>query len=120
MRRDMDLIRQIMFKVEDSTAGYAPRDFSIEGHTEDEILYHVWLLGDAGLMKVADVTSMGSSGPQALPVHLTSAGHDFLDAARSDTVWSQTMEKLKSIGGTVSLTILKSLLESAVKLKLGL
>src|SRR5207253_871659 len=120
MRRDMDLIRLIMFKIEEHPAGFAPQGFSIEGYTEDEVAYHVWLLGDAGLMKVADATNMHSSGPEATPVHLTSAGHDFLDAARNDTIWAQAKQALTTIGGPVSLTVLKTLLDSLMKAKLGL
>jgi len=36
-------------------------------------------------MKVADVTSLDSSGPVAMPVNLTWEGHEFIAAARSDT-----------------------------------
>jgi Hypothetical protein (DUF2513) len=120
MRRDMDLIRQIMFKVEEQPGGYAPNDFTIEGHSQDEVLYHVWLLGDAGWMKVSDASYMGSSGPQALPVSLTSAGHDFIDAARNNTTWTKAKEKVAAIGGSVTLAILKQVLDSILKAQLGL
>src|ERR1039458_7370271 len=120
MQRDYGLVRQIMFKMEANPDGFAPRGLAIEGYAEDQVAYHVWLLGQAGLMKVADVTSHGSSGPAAIPVNLTWEGHDFIDAARSDTTWSQAMEKAKTVGGSLTFAVLKQLLESLLKSHLGL
>lgn len=121
MQRDMDLIRQILFKVEAHPEGFAPRELQIDGdYTASQIGYHVWLLGDEGLMKVADVTSHGSPGPQAIPINLTSKGHDFIDSARSDTIWSHAKAKARSVGGHLSLTMLQQLLNSLVKSQLGM
>jgi hypothetical protein len=100
MQRDMDLIREILFKMEANNAGFAPPLLEIEGdYTTAQITHHVWLLGNAGLLKVTDVTSLGSEGPEAIPVSITWEGHEFLAAARNDTVWSQAKEKAKSVGG---------------------
>jgi hypothetical protein len=120
MQRDMDLIRQLLFKMENHSGGFAPKDYAVEGYTADQVGYHIWLLGQAGLMKVADVTSLASSGPVAIPVNLTWEGHDFIAAARSDTIWSHAMEKAKSMGGALSLAVFKQLLESLAKTHLGL
>ena len=121
MQRDMDLIRQILFKMEDHSGGFAPHNMEIDGdYTPDQIGYHIWLLGDAGLMKVSDVTSMGSDAPQAIPINLTWEGHDFIAAARSDTIWAHAKEKAKSVGGALSLGVFKQLLDSLVKHQLGI
>lgn len=101
MQRDMDLIRQILFKMADGPGGFAPREMQIKGdYTQAQIGYYVWLLGDAELMKVADATSHGSEGPEAIPINLTSKGHDFIDSARNDTVWAHAKEKARSVGGS--------------------
>lgn len=109
-----------MFKMESHESGFAPHNFVFDGYTDEQVLYHVWLLGDAGLMQVSDVTSLSSKSPQALPVKLTWAGHDFLDAARNDTVWSQALEKVKSVGGSVTFALFKQILEALLKNQLGL
>jgi hypothetical protein len=70
-------------------------------------------------MKVIETTNYGSTGPRAIPVTLTWAGHDFIDAARSDTTWSKAMEKVKTVGGSLSFTILKQLLDLLIKAQLG-
>jgi hypothetical protein len=71
-------------------------------------------------MKVADVTSHASDAPQALPVNLTWEGHDFIAAARNDTIWSHAKEKAKSVGGSLSLAVFKQLLDSLIKHQLGI
>jgi len=43
-----------------------PQDLAFEPTRRISILYHVWLLEKAGLMKVDDVTSHDASGPQAI------------------------------------------------------
>jgi hypothetical protein len=120
MQRDIDLIRQLLFRMEDHPGAFAPRDYAVEGYTADQIGYHVWLLGQAGLMKVADVTSQGSDGPQAIPLNLTWEGHEFIAAARSDTTWAHAKEKAKSVGGALSFAVFKQLLESLSKIHLGI
>jgi hypothetical protein len=120
VQRDMNLIRQILFRIENHAGAFAPQDYAVEGYTADQVGYHVWLLGQAGLMKVIDVTSHGSSGPQAVPLNLTWEGHDFIDAARSETTWSQAMKKAKSVGGSLSFVVFKQLLESVIRSQLGL
>jgi hypothetical protein len=75
MQRDMDLIRQLLFRMEHHSGGFAPQDYAVEGYTADQVGYHIWLLGQAGLMKVVDVTSQASSGPVAIPTNLTWEGH---------------------------------------------
>jgi hypothetical protein len=50
MQRDMGLIRQIMFKLEAEPGGFAPQDFTIEDYPADQVSYHVYLLGQAGLL----------------------------------------------------------------------
>jgi len=50
--------------------GFAPPNVEIDGsYRAAQIGYHVWLPGDAGLMKVTEVTSMGSGAPQAIAMN---------------------------------------------------
>jgi hypothetical protein len=51
---------------------------------------------------------------------LTWEGHDFLDAARSETIWKKVMNKVKDSTGTVAFEVLKALLIAASKEKFGL
>jgi hypothetical protein len=94
MKRDMDLVRRILMDIEacpeaDAQPGYLQLDF--EGHSTEEVMYHVQLLGEAGLIETQDQSDL--AGFRIFPQRLTWQGHEFLDAIRKDTIW----EKAKSI-----------------------
>ena len=53
-------------------------------------------------------------------VHLTWAGHDFLDAIKDQGIWDQTKTKLKEVGGPASLDVVKAVAVSIMTSALGL
>jgi hypothetical protein len=116
----MDLIRKILLTLSDNPAGYAPQPFQIKGHSDEEVGYHCWLLGEAGLINASNITGFGNNAPQAIPHTLTWKGHDFVDNARSQDVWSKTKARISSIGGTVSMDVLISIMKEIVKQQTGL
>jgi hypothetical protein len=120
MKRDMDLVRQIVFKLEDNEHGRAPRRLTIEGYTEEQIGYHVHLMVEAGLLKGAKTSHMGSPSPSAIPTSLTWEGHEFADAARSDTVWNRAKSTIKDKVGSVGIGVMVEVLKQHAKQLLGL
>jgi hypothetical protein len=120
MKRNLDLIRKIVLSVEEHPHGYAPADLKFDGYDDETVGYHGFLLVDAGLAEGIDVAGLGSESP-AYHVHrLTSAGHDFADAVRNDTVWNKTKTKLADVGSGVSLQVVTQLSTSFLKSMLGL
>jgi hypothetical protein len=108
MQRDMELIRKILQKVETDEL----RDvLAIPGFEPGVVGHHVYLLGQAGLLEVVNVTSIEDSLPQASPLCLTWEGHDFLNASRDDNVWS----KVRHFAKNTSFVVMKQLLEKAFK-----
>jgi hypothetical protein len=91
MRRNMDLIRNLMLKLEAApmqmgdnvqiAPGY-PQISGIEG-TDGEINYHLELIRDEGLLNC----------PKGQPMFgimftgLTWKGHDFVDSMRDEKIW---------------------------------
>ena len=120
MKRDMDLVRKILIAIEEHPSGYAPEKLEIDGYSEDEIGHHVHLMGQANLLTVVDSTHMQSTSPVAIAGSITWTGHEFLSAAKSDSVWNQAKNRLGGTFQTVSLEVLKSLLISVTKEGLGL
>jgi hypothetical protein len=119
MKRDMDLIRKLILLVEDSPGGYAPNEIAVDGYSDAQIGYHSYLIGDAGLAVVADMTAGGDSGPDCQLIHLTSAGHDFADNARTPFIWDEALEQMKRKGvKSVSLDIFKKMLDRAIRKRL--
>lgn len=119
MKRDMDLVRHIVFALEDHEHGFAPQ-LKLEGYTEEQIGYHVHLMIQAGLVEGCDTTCLGNDSPSAEATSLTWAGHEFADAARSDTVWNKTKLVIKDKVGSVGIGLLIEVLKQQAKLALGL
>lgn len=98
MRRDPDLLRAILFEIEKHTGperGLIKIQF--EEYSKDEVSYHIGLLTESGL-----VHAQKFSGNDRVDWHatgLTNAGHEFIEAARNETVWNQAKAKLEKAGG---------------------
>jgi hypothetical protein len=120
MKRDFDLVRQLVFAIENHSSGFAPSELHIEGFTEEQIGYHLFLMLQANLINGCDVTHLGSKSPEAIATSLTPSGHDFADTARSDTIWNQAKVTVKEKGGAVSFAILTQLLQNLCRTALGL
>jgi hypothetical protein len=101
MKRDMDLVREILLFVEQQIpyGENAPQvEVVVSGHTEAEIDYHVGLLQEAGLLDAIDTRE----GQGWIVNRLTWSGHEFLDASRSSKLWEEAKSifRRKSIGMT--------------------
>lgn len=112
MKRDMDLARKILIEVENFPHMGWPIVVKIEGYTKDQISYHTKLLTDAGLIESKDLSD--SSGTEIFPSSLTWEGHEFLDAARSDTTWKKAKDRIISSSGTITLETLKVVLKQII------
>jgi hypothetical protein len=119
MTRDMDLVREILLAIDGHERGYAPQQMKFEGFTDEQIGYHVYILGQAGLLEVADVSSIDGSCPRAIPINLTWAGHEFLANAREQSHWLQAKKLMKG-AGEGSFQIWQSILTKVVMNSLGL
>jgi hypothetical protein len=113
VKLDTDLVRQILLTVEEFPFDGNFHDVEIEGRTENEISYHVMLLHEAGLLEALDLSTL--SGVCWKPQRLTYNGHQFLDAARSDTVWQKAKSWAQKTTGTPTLEGLKLVLPHVVK-----
>ena len=110
MKRDIDLIRSILLNVESDGERPLP-----SGHTGEEIADHVQQLIEEGLVEGVVVRNGQGIPCQATIIRLTSRGHDFVDATRSQNFWNKTKAYVtKSLPGW-TLGILKEVAERAIK-----
>jgi hypothetical protein len=107
MKRDVDLIRQLLFDIERQgpecavdALRHAPAD-----QIDERLRYHLRLLIDAGLAKETERTSAGQPC-----VRLTSAGHEFLDLCREDARWREAKWIVQNETGGLSLSVLRAVL----------
>lgn len=116
MKRDLNLIRDILFSIEGAPPGSTIGGFDFPDHEPLEIMEHVQLLLDDGYI---EGKVMRPHGIYAVS-RLTARGHDFLDNARNNTIWKQVLYEAKEKGMSTSMTLLNKLLEGALKKYAGL
>lgn len=121
MKRDMELVRKILLHIEEFD-DVAERP--IPADDIQNIAYHLSLLVDAGFITGVRVDENHLTGEFIwfqMPVpRLTWTGHEFLDAAKSDTVWNEAKRRVGGGIGTVSFSVLTQLLMQIAKQHLGL
>ncbi|TVQ90226.1 MAG: DUF2513 domain-containing protein [Bacteroidetes bacterium] len=118
MKRDIDLVRKILLEIEkkeDPTGWLIPE---IEGYSEDEIIYHIKVLAEADFLDAKNLG--GKGGFEWAAINLTWEGHEFLDAARNDTIWKKAKDIITGKMGTASFDVLKRLLIKTAATQLGL
>ena len=120
MKRDMELVRKILLFVEkiDNTVRLEPLE--IEGYSHDAIDHHTRILIEQGYLREKGGISFSMDGISVGGGAMTYEGHDFLDAARNETIWRKITDQVGSTVGSTSIAVIKSLLEDYAKQRLGL
>jgi hypothetical protein len=92
------LIREILFAVEKEPSYRSKITLEMEGHSSEEISYHVLLLAEANLIE-AEVSARETA--EYKPKRLTWEGHEFLEAIRQETRWKKVKDVMEEVGGFV-------------------
>lgn len=107
MKRDADLIRQLLLRIEAQRLGVggavdqvltlsaSKPPLCLEGEDPDEVQYNMRLLAEAGYLQMPKTQFTGSFNIRGL----TWAGHDFLDSVRDEDVWRKTKDGALKAGG---------------------
>ena len=123
MKRDMDLVRKLLAYFEDKADDQhvLASTIAFEGYAADPLTvdYHLILLYEAGFIAGEPRRSRTGRMISVLPFRLTSEGHEFLAAARDESVWRKVKAKLTAGTGDVPIAILKELLMQTIRLQLG-
>jgi hypothetical protein len=112
MKRDLDLIRDILLDVENWNI---PQPLTLgsleyEGKTKQEIGYQLELLEDAGYIDVRIIKDhVGIGYLDAFIVRMKMAGHEYLDSVRNPEVWNKTKTTLEKVGGGAALDVVKDI-----------
>lgn len=126
MKRDMDMVRDILMVIEAQEASQICSFTPNEDHSNADYLETVSLLIDSGLVTGRVMRgriggrNMGIAKISVTPPGLTWEGHDFLSDARSETVWKKAMEKVKDMGGSVSIGVMQKLLTKISMQQMGI
>jgi len=112
MKRDLDLIRDILLDVENWNI---PQPLTLgsleyEGKTKQEIGHQLELLEDAGYIDARIIKDhVGIGYLDAFIVRMKMAGHEYLDSVRNPEVWNKTKTTLEKVGGGAALDVVKDI-----------
>ncbi len=120
MRRDIELIRKLLLALEAQEHAYVRKTIEVEGYSEEQVGFHFYLIGEAGLARVIDNTDVSGESPSAMPLHLTWAGYEFLEAAKDETLWGKAKEKVLKPAGGAAFGVLLEWLKAEAKSRLGI
>lgn len=123
MKRDMELVRELLLKIERAKAPPAMSDFiSVKSERFKLASYNMHML----IEQVGLVTGIGmdvGDHEDWLELKLTWRGHDFLESIRDPGVWSQTKQGAKTLGGTsfdIFIELARAYVKAEAKKRLGL
>lgn len=119
MKRDMDLVRNLLLSIESNpqldgmtwVMPDEPSDLGIIDHSFEDVVYHLVMLIEADLIVGKKTMQM------PMISKLTWQGHDFLDSIRDPVIWRETKEGAKKAGG-FSLELLSALAKGLIKKKI--
>lgn len=113
MKRDMDLCREILRRLEalPEPENFAP--ITIDGQSPETVSYHIKMLWEAGLIEALDLRTIGDYDYRAQC--LTWEGHEFLEGARDEGMWKKAKDTALSKSGGLTLEVLKAVLVELAK-----
>ena len=122
MKRDMDLTRELLLRLESlpmrssDTILILPGDsrVAVPSYSNDQIDYHLSLLKE---VRFIDCPGAQPAGGGVNFRRLTWDGHDFLDAVRDPEIWRKTKKGAEETG-SFTFDLLKDLAKGFIKTKI--
>lgn len=127
MKRDMDVVRKLLMKIEEVYEPGQKRisvsELMIDGYDAQTVVEHLMLMRDAGLLQDIVAKTYVTGSTIVSVGNLTNKGYDTLEDFRNDTVWNKTKDVVKEKGlpmvidvfKDVASTIISSITEGALK-----
>lgn len=116
MRRDDELLRELLVRIEDHDDWIYGHDLDHGSSQEDEAeYYHLQLLADAGLLE--------ETGKHGGNFRMKSQGYDFLEAIRSEAGWGKVKSlagKAATSGVEVLVQVAKEMVQQQIKAVFGM
>lgn len=116
VKRDMDLIREILFKIEDKN-DLVLRVIELPERDYETVSRYIEMLYDNGFIDGDKRRDYSQSFSEILVKDLSWDGHDLLDLIRSQDVWDKTKQGVID-AKSFSLDLLKSLAKGYAKTKI--
>ena len=123
MKRDMDLMRQILLLIEERS-DVPPKILTLKDFIDIKedaymISLHIDLLRDAGLIEVINTSYLERGLKDFDITRLTLAGYEYLDAIRDIKIWHKVKQSISFVGGA-TLDVIKQVAVKELSKELGL
>lgn len=115
MKRDLDLVRKILFALEAKPDVKAIKTLEIPGYDDLLVRYHLNLLAQAKLIDYEPESTKTGRIIRVIVFNPSWQGYEFLDAVRSDAVWSKVKSQATDKGTALPFEIAKALALEAIK-----
>lgn len=115
MKRDLDLIREILVAVENSENPNVAFDsieelaISLERNDLSNVSFQVSLLEDACLIKTGKAI-LGQGYPDVPIYRLTNNGYSYLENIRDKTIWEKIFPKLTTASDSLAVSTVSNLI----------
>ncbi len=127
MKRDLDLVRRLLLKIEERH-NIASSDLACDeliSASHELVSYHLqMMIQEAGLAKGISIPDMDEDARDGWEdIELTWKGHDFLDQVRDDEIWRLTKEgvtKAKGFSFDLLASLAKGLAREKIKKHTGI
>lgn len=113
MKRDLDLVRQLLFVIESSETAALNHVYGLSPG-DQRVQYHLRLLVDAGLARGVGLTGEGS-----VCVRLTWDGHEMLELVRNESLWDRAKRLVQDKTGGNSLEAIRAVLRKWTELSVA-
>lgn len=114
MKRDMDLVREILILVSESSDSVDFDVFVNERYDRNFVIYTIEIMKEAGLINANVIKAYGGDYISATINSLTWAGNDFLDNIKNNKVWEEVKKTLAKTCKSASINVVKKLAEKIV------
>jgi len=118
MKRNVDLIRSILQRLEDTRPGTPWSGENLEKFPQEEVLYHIKLLYEADMIDAEPIK--GNDGVTWKATGLRWKGHEFLDVTRDKEAWKTAKTEVREKGLTPSAELLFELLRAKIRERVGI
>lgn len=124
MKRDMELVREILIQTEESGAEEVlmgdKMAEEVGGFSHEEVNYHIGIMVEGGLLDASITRSSTGMVVGTTIRRLTWEGHEFLDAARNSDIWAQVQDAASEKSLSLTIDVMKNALKHYTEEKLGL
>jgi hypothetical protein len=117
VKRDLDLIRDLLLKIEALPAGPTAQ-YRVDEIDDPVLLAHLELLIDSGLVRGKISRSHGARGDVIGIAGLTWEGHEWIETVRDQRVWNETKRTCIDQAGALSFDLARAVARRLLRMRL--